>query len=299
MGLTVETLALTCVILLAAGYVLFIVLGFVPSLAPIVRDSWPILFTETLIVGTAAGSIYIGGWVLTLALLAHAIRTGYEAAHVTNRRAPTLPPIAVGLGIAGLAYLASFFPIALTAGLALIVIGGAMLAMRLVNHARNSTERVALDLLVFPTVPLIVFTAAGLHGGYEVWLLVAFILVETFDSYALLGGKFFGRHKAFPVLSPRKTVEGLVIGAVILMLTAGLVGAWLADLPWSTSCAIALFTGILTVTGDLTASRLKRLSSVKDFPKVLPHQGGLLDITDAWIASGAGLIVIASIYGFG
>ena len=99
------------------------------------------------------------------------------------------------------------------------------MAMRLVNRARNSTERVALDLLVFPTVPLVVFTAAGLHGGFEVWLLVAFILVETFDSYALLGGKFFGRHKAFPVLSPRKTVEGLVIGAIVLMLTAGLVGA--------------------------------------------------------------------------
>ena len=51
------------------------------------------------------------GRVLTFALLAHAIRTGYEAACVTDLRAHTLPPLAVGLGIAALAYFASFFPI--------------------------------------------------------------------------------------------------------------------------------------------------------------------------------------------
>ena len=117
---------------------------------------------------------------------------------------------------------------------------------------------------------------------------------ETFDSYALLGGKLFGKHKAFPNLSPNKTVEGLGIGAIMLMATAAGLGVLLAGLPVLASAAIALFAGVLTLAGDLLASRLKRLSGVKDYPQILPHQGGLLDITDAWVVTGAGLVCLAT-----
>ena len=81
------------------------------------------------------------------------------------------------------------------------------------------------------------------------------------------------------------------------MLTAALLGALLGGIPVWTSAAIALLTGALTVAGDLAASRLKRASGVKDFPVVLPHQGGLFDTTDAWIATGAGLITLAAFTG--
>lgn len=151
-------------------------------------------------------------------------------------------------------------------------------------------------LLLFPGLPLLVFVAAGLSGGYGPSLLLAFLLVETFDSYALLGGKFLGKTKAFPVLSPNKTIEGLAAGALMLMATAGL-GAWALGAPVVPALGLALLTGPLAVAGDLLASKIKRRAGVKDYPTILPRQGGLFDITDAWITVGAGFVLIALVLG--
>ncbi len=286
-------LALTCAVLLGAGYVLFLALGRMPRLAPAIREAWPILHTETLIVGTVAGAFWLGGWVLTLALLLLAGRTAYEAASVAARRGLPVPPVAAGLALPLLCSVSAFLPMAIliTVTLAGLAAG---LALRAAGTVRGAPW---LDFVLFPVLPLFLFTAAGVQGLVSVWLLAAFILVETFDSYALLGGKLFGRRRAFPSLSPNKTVEGLAAGAVMLMLTAALVGAALAGLPVLSSAAVALFVGALAVAGDLAASRLKRLSGVKDYPRVLPHQGGLLDIADAWIAAGAGLVAAVGLAG--
>lgn len=297
--LDLSTLAMTCLFLLAAGYVVLTALLFVPSLANTAREAWPILMTETLIVGVAAGAIWAGGWVLTAALIVLATRCGYEAAKTACLRLPegAPPAILIGAIIAGLGSVASFLPMGiLGAGLFLIWTVALVLFLsdRLHAHPRS---KIACELAIFPGLPLILFTAAGLQGGYGAWLLVTFLLVETFDSYALLGGKLFGKTKAFPILSPKKTVEGLGIGALMLMLTAAVAGALLAGVPVIYSCGVALFVGALAVAGDLTASALKRRSAVKDYPAVLPHQGGLLDITDAWIAAGAGLVLLVALFG--
>jgi len=299
MGLTVTTLALTCFVLLGAGYAVFIGLGRNPRLAPILRDAWPILHSETLIVGVVAGAFWIGGWVLTIALLALAWRAGFEAASVAARRAVLPAPVFLGAAIAFLGLLASLLPMVVVVGAALILLVACLVIRNSGRTPADSQQSVGLELAAFPGLPLIVFTAAGLQGGYGVWLLAAFILVETFDSYALLGGKLFGKTKAFPALSPNKTIEGLALGAAMLMLTAALAGALLAGLPVLASGGIALFVGILTVTGDLAASRAKRRSGVKDYPEILPHQGGLLDITDAWITAGAGLVCLVVLLGLG
>jgi len=298
MPLSVTTLAVACLVLLAAGYLAFFLLERSPKMAPVIKDVWPVLHVETLIVGTVALCFWLGGWVLAMALTLHALRVGFEAASVTARRGLALPPLAVGAALAGLGWLASLLP---APGLRLAGLGalGITLINRLALRRRaDSPLAAALDLVALPGIPLVVFTGIGLQGGYGAWLLAAFILVETFDSYALLGGKLFGRTRAFPVLSPNKTVEGLVIGAAMLMLTAGLLGAWAGAPLWS-GAAVALVAGGFTLAGDLTASRLKRLSGVKDFPQLLPHQGGLFDTTDAWIATGAGLVCLAVIFNLG
>ncbi len=298
MGLTVASLAITCFVLLGAGYLVFFALARVPSMAPTIKDAFPILHTEALIVGCAAGAFWIGGWFLAIALLLLTARTAFEAASVVSQRARLAPPLAFGVANPALAFAASYLPLGL---LCALVLGGmiASIAARAARVSDDTRTNAALDLTIFPTLPLILFTAAGLQGTHGVWLLAAFILAETFDSYALLGGKLFGKRKAFPTLSPNKTMEGLAIGAAMLMLTAALVGALLGGLPFLTCAAVALFAGALTLAGDLTASRLKRLSGVKDYPGLIAHQGGLLDITDAWIVTGAGLVCLAVLVGAG
>jgi phosphatidate cytidylyltransferase len=295
----VAELAAACLVLLALGYAVLGALMLVPRLAPAAREAFPILLTETLIVGVAAGAFWLGGAVLALFLTLHAARVGYEAARVALARTPLrgpAPAVLAGLALAGAGWGAALLPPALLAGLALAAFA-ALLALRLARPPRGYTGA-ALELALFPGLPLVIFTAAGLTGG-GFWLLLAFLLVETFDSYALLGGKLFGRRPAFPVLSPRKTVEGLTCGAAMLMLTAALAGALWAGVPLALSAAGALLAGGLAVAGDLAASRLKRAAAVKDYPKVLAHQGGLFDITDAWIAAGAGLALLAALAGLG
>ncbi|MDF0600029.1 phosphatidate cytidylyltransferase [Psychromarinibacter sp. C21-152] len=291
----VQMLALACLVLLAIGYLVVLALMFVPATRRAARETFPILLTETLIVGVVAGAFFLGGWaILALAVLL-TLRTAYEAARVTLPRIGIpglLPALLVAAGTLVLALLAApLHPVLLASGAG----GATILAIWIARHfARGRPVRIFAELAAFPVLPLVVFTAAALHGGAAT-LLIAFLLVETFDSYALLGGKLFGRRKAFPVLSPKKTVEGLVTGAVMLMLTAAAAGALLFGFPVGAAALVALLTGLLTVAGDLAASRLKRAAGVKDFPRILPHQGGLLDITDAWIAAGAGLTVLAAL----
>ena len=292
MSLDVTTLALTCLALLGAGYLVVGLLLLVPAGAPAAREILPILNMEAVIVGTVTGAVWLGGWVTVLAALALVARTGYEAASVTIKDGAPGAWYGFAAGLVGLSLAASFLPLFWLCLLALAVLGAA-LAVLFLKDAGNA----AANLIAFPAVPLVVLAAAAIRGDVAAWLLVAFFLVETFDSYALLGGKLFGRRKAFPALSPNKTVEGLLAGAVMLMLTAAIVGWLLADLPALGSMALALFAGVLTVTGDLAASRLKRAAGVKDYPHLMRHQGGLLDITDAWIATGAGVICLVALTG--
>ncbi|MBL6430969.1 MAG: phosphatidate cytidylyltransferase [Alphaproteobacteria bacterium] len=144
--------------------------------------------------------------------------------------------------------------------------------------------------------------AGSVHGGggdasNAGLLLLAFLLVETYDSYALLGGKLFGRRPAFPVLSPKKTVEGLAVGGAMMALTAGLVGPLVFGWSLAASLLAAALIAVAAVGGDLAGSRLKRASGVKDYPAVLPRQGGALDIADAWLIAGPALVLLAAVAG--
>ncbi len=291
MSLDVTTLALTCLALLGAGYLVVGLLLLVPAGAPAAREILPILNMEAVIVGSVTAAIWMGGWVTVFAALALVARVGYEAASVTLKKGAPGVWYGVAAAFAALSLAASFLPPTWLCLLALAILATAFAIL-----VKDPGHPIA-NLIAFPAVPLVVLAAAAIRGDVAAWLLVAFFLVETFDSYALLGGKLFGRRKAFPTLSPNKTVEGLLSGAVMLMLTAAIVGWVLADLPPLGSMAMALFAGMLAVCGDLAASRLKRAAGIKDYPHLMRHQGGLLDITDAWIATGAGVVCLVALTG--
>ncbi|WP_172295303.1 phosphatidate cytidylyltransferase [Pseudoruegeria sp. HB172150] len=292
----IALLAQACLVLLAFGALLVLVLAVVPATAATARDALPILLTEVVIVGVAVGALWAGGWILTAALLLHAARTGYEAARVRLPDESPWPALGFGIGLAALGWLGSVYLsevfAANVAMLALFALIGALVLA--FSDPRTSPAAAWLDIVLFPGLPLIVFTAAGLRGEAAL-LLAAFLLVETFDSYALLGGKLFGRRKAFPQISPGKTIEGLIAGAVMLVFTAVLLGPALG-VPVTMAAAAALAAGSFSVAGDLCASRLKRIAGVKDYPRIMPYQGGLLDITDAWIATTIGFLALSGAF---
>ncbi len=121
-------------------------------------------------------------------------------------------------------------------------------------------------------------------------LLILFVLLITWaaDTGAYYVGKTWGRHPLAPVVSPKKTVEGLA-GGLALAIAAVLVAR-----PWITSHSVGLIEALLLGTlltmaglaGDLVESAVKRAVGVKDSGGLLPGHGGMLDRIDSLLFTG-------------
>jgi len=117
--------------------------------------------------------------------------------------------------------------------------------------------------------------------------LVILLMVWGYDSGAYFVGKFLGRHKAFPTVSPNKTWEG-VIGGFTFTILGAMVGAsmspaWRELVFWDGFFHVliaAFLVGWAAQLGDLFASKLKRAADVKDSGAFLPGHGGTIDRID-------------------
>lgn len=128
---------------------------------------------------------------------------------------------------------------------------------------------------------------ALIHRDGAGWLLVALGIIWAADTGAYFAGRAFGKHKLSPRISPNKTVEGLVGGAVagvsVAVIGAALLGTTTAVLPLV--ALVALVTVIFSVVGDLFESLLKRHVGAKDSGTLIPGHGGLLDRIDSVLAA--------------
>ncbi len=123
------------------------------------------------------------------------------------------------------------------------------------------------------------------YGVYLVWMI--FISSWICDTCAYLVGMAFGKHKLAPVLSPKKSVEGAVGGVAGSALISALF-AWIFLTPMTktagTAGAAALIGAVgavISQIGDLAASAIKRNHDVKDYGKLIPGHGGIMDRFDS------------------
>ncbi len=120
--------------------------------------------------------------------------------------------------------------------------------------------------------------------GSEAWILMGiFILIWANDSFAYLVGRFLGRHKLAPRLSPKKTWEGFFGGFIFTALAAWLLDHFLALDSIQTWHWIGL-AGLVVISatfGDLFESALKRKHGLKDSGNFMPGHGGILDRIDS------------------
>ena len=114
-------------------------------------------------------------------------------------------------------------------------------------------------------------------------ILGIFVMVWVNDSFAYIVGSLIGRHKLFPAVSPKKTIEGSLGGMVFALISAYILAQYESVLTLPQWIILALIVIIMGDIGDLVESKLKRQAGVKDSGAILPGHGGMLDRLDSLI----------------
>lgn len=130
----------------------------------------------------------------------------------------------------------------------------------------------------------------GVGGGQSI--LAVFILIWLSDSMAYVGGRLFGRTPMAPVLSPKKTWEGLITGAVFTTGIGYLALSMVLETSLTLSILLPVTVAVAAPIGDLVGSYFKRQSGVKDSGVFLPGHGGFLDRLDSYLLSSIVLVLV-------
>lgn len=138
-----------------------------------------------------------------------------------------------------------------------------------------------------------VYQTRMLEGGaYHVWLI--FLCSWGCDTCAYCAGKLLGKHKMAPVLSPKKSVEGAV-GGVIGAIALGAIYGAATHGPLVAYMIICGVGALISMVGDLAASAIKRNMGIKDYGKLIPGHGGILDRFDSVIFTAPVIFYLALI----
>ena len=136
-----------------------------------------------------------------------------------------------------------------------------------------------------------------MKNGVYIFVLV-FVAAWMCDIFAYFTGRFFGKHKLAPHLSPKKTVEGSIGGIIFSVLGCvlyGIIVEQATDLNarYVTLALIGLILSVISQIGDLWASLIKREYGVKDYSQMMPGHGGIMDRFDSILAISTVLMALA------
>ena len=122
-----------------------------------------------------------------------------------------------------------------------------------------------------------------------------FLIAFVTDTYAYIGGCLIGRHKLTSI-SPKKTVEGSIVGTVMGVLIGSVYyNLAIGGLSVGSIVLVCLFLTILSEIGDLVFSSIKRYFNKKDYSNLIPGHGGILDRFDSVIFVSLGFYIIMAI----
>ena len=176
-----------------------------------------------------------------------------------------------------------------------------LLAVLVFARGRVSVESVAisgfLSMYIVAAFCAILFLRDSASGAYT--YLLIFIGAWITDSFAYFTGLLFGKHKLIPEISPKKTVEGSIGGILFCggaFVLYGILITHFAENAERMNLAIlfgyGVIVSIVSQIGDLAMSALKRQYGIKDFGKLFPGHGGVLDRFDSILAVSLVLFVL-------
>lgn len=158
----------------------------------------------------------------------------------------------------------------------------------LASHAKLPFEKICICLaggLLIPFLFGAIVRLRSMENG-TFYILIPCVLAFLPDTGAYFAGRAFGKHKLAPVISPNKTVEG-VLGGVVSAVLGMLLFCLILQLGFSfrVNYGYAVIYGVLgalaAVFGDLSFSAVKRQTGIKDYGNLIPGHGGILDRFDS------------------
>lgn len=255
--------------------------------------------------------VWFGGWAAFVAILAVAMLGMYEISTML-RHAGYRPLSWVSLALTLLLLVAAMFPLR---QLLILEIGGAVLLMLSFCglYFRKSLDGALVDwaLTLAPAFylggPLSFFLLLrGMEPGLVIpltvprgtwWLLVTLLGVWGFDAAAFFCGRYFGRHRLAPLISPAKTWEGVLGGLLFSVIASLILTVVPLGVPWPIAILLGLCIGIFATLGDLAESLLKRQTHVKDSGQIIPGHGGMLDRIDSLLFAVMIVFIFAQFFG--
>lgn len=154
-------------------------------------------------------------------------------------------------------------------------------------------QKVALCLVAGIILPLLLSSLVRIHtwdkGRH--FIFVPFVFAFMSDTGAYFAGMLFGKHKLAPVISPKKTVEGMAGGVIITILGMAayclvLEKCFAMQPNYWLSIVYGLAGALISVFGDLCFSVVKRQTGIKDYGNLIPGHGGILDRFDSMMLAG-------------
>ena len=243
------------------------------------------LISGIVLVIIALATIISGSWILFFTLLAVSLigmRELYKVMKVSDEHVTVLE--LVGYLGAVLYYIAMKADFGNYGTMAIIISMILILFVYVFGYPKYHAEQVmaAFFGVVYVAVMLsfIYLTRSLPDGKFLVWLI--FLCSWGCDTCAYCVGMLIGKHKMAPVLSPKKSIEGAVGGvagaALLGVIYAAATQGKMAE--YALICAVG---ALISMVGDLAASAIKRNQNIKDYGRLIPGHGGILDRFDSVI----------------
>lgn len=243
------------------------------------------LISGIVLVIIALATIISGSWILFFTLLAVSLigmRELYKVMKVSDEHVTVLE--LVGYLGAVLYYIAMKADFGNYGTMAIIISMILILFVYVFGYPKYHAEQVmaAFFGVIYVAVMLsfIYLTRSLPDGKFLVWLI--FLCSWGCDTCAYCVGMLIGKHKMAPVLSPKKSIEGAVGGvagaALLGVIYAAATQGKMAE--YALICAVG---ALISMVGDLAASAIKRNQNIKDYGKLIPGHGGILDRFDSVI----------------
>ena len=166
----------------------------------------------------------------------------------------------------------------------------ALMAEVMASEMKLSFQTVAMCIVAGVLLPLLLSSLVRIHSweNGRCFVFVPFVFAFLSDTGAYFAGLTFGKHKLAPVISPKKTIEGVVGGVLATILGMVIYGVILqVGFKMQVNYLLAVVYGIVgsltSVFGDLCFSVVKRQTGIKDYGNLIPGHGGILDRFDSVI----------------